>query len=34
MVAAATDQDMPLFRSTIAKYDACIKVGRLQEADG
>ena len=33
MEAAARDQEMPLFRSTITKYDACIKLGRLQEAE-
>jgi hypothetical protein len=30
---AARDQDIPLFRSTITKYDACIKLGRLQEGE-
>lgn len=30
--AAARDQDIPLFRSAMTKYDACITVSRLQEA--
>lgn len=29
--AAARDQDIPLFLSTMAKYDACIRIGRLEE---
>lgn len=32
MVSAAKDQDMPLFRSTMPKYEACVKLGRIQEA--
>lgn len=28
---AATEQDMPLFRSAMTKYDACIKLGHLEE---
>ena len=29
---AARNLDIPLFRSAIAKYDACVRVGRLEEA--
>ncbi len=32
MVSAAKDQDTPLFRSTLPKYEACVKLGRMQEA--
>ncbi len=28
---AAREQDIPLFRSAITKYDACVRLGRLQE---
>jgi hypothetical protein len=28
---AAREQDIPLFRSAIAKYDACVRIGRLEE---
>lgn len=28
---AARDQEIPLFRSSMAKYDACIRLGRLEE---
>lgn len=31
MENAAKDQDMPLFRSEIEKYEACIRLGKLQE---
>lgn len=30
--AAAREQAMPLFRSTITKYDACVRLGRLKES--
>ena len=29
--AAAREMDIPLLRSPIAKYDACIRIGRLEE---
>lgn len=29
--AAAREQAVPLFRSAIAKYDACVRIGRLEE---
>jgi hypothetical protein len=29
--AAAREMDIPLLRSSIAKYDACIRLGRLEE---
>jgi hypothetical protein len=28
--AAARDQDIPLFRSTVTKFDACVRVGLLK----
>ena len=30
--AAAREQGIPLFRSSIAKYDACVRLGHLREA--
>ena len=32
LTAAARDQNLPLFRSVITKYEACVRLGRLQEA--
>ncbi len=29
--AAARDQSMPLFRSTMTKYDACVSLGRVKD---
>lgn len=31
--AVARDQGIPLFRSAMAKYDACIRLGRLEEGE-
>lgn len=31
MVSAAKDQNIPLFRSTLPKYEACVKLSRMQE---
>lgn len=30
--AAARQQDMPLFRSALSKFEACVRLGHLQEA--
>lgn len=30
--SAACEQDIPLFRSAITKYDACVRLGRLRES--
>ncbi len=32
LVAAARDQEIPLFCSTITKFDACVRAGRLRDA--
>lgn len=32
LVAAARDQEIPLFCSTIAKFDACVRIGRLKDS--
>lgn len=31
LIAAAREQSLPLFRSTMTKYDACVRIGRLKE---
>ena len=31
MEAVAREQEMPLFRSSVEKYDACVRLGRLEE---
>ena len=32
METAARQQGMPLFRSTVTKFDACVRLGKLMEA--
>jgi len=34
LTAAALEQKLPLFRSAIRKYEACVLLGRLQEDEG
>jgi hypothetical protein len=33
LTAAAREQELPLFRSTMTKYDACVCLGRLRGAE-